>query len=632
MAKALPRTTDADIELKKQAFKNAIDDFKNNLGELSETTRGTIFGFIKNRNELVSNAKTVFAEGLKDKLLGLDKKKNENENLIKNSFLTQLLTGKRFIERQLPDDSDDIQRKSLDDSPVMPKSDFSSDNKNLSILDYSPTLVQIEENTKSLVGIFKDSNVDIVSALTNLNSTNIKANELNEQALWNSEVKVKQDAESLKESKNQMKKSNIKNSKIDIKSIPNGGLIGEMMGEILGSSLFLFLSSGKLKKIIGGKLATKAVGKLALRGAGIAGSITAMAMDGIAGANLADEFGTTKVSGAIGGVLAGSDKGILGAMMNMGKWATMGATIGSFVPVVGTFVGGLLGAAFGGLMSLIGAEKIAKFTDSIGGFIGEYIDNLINKFKEFFTWDSDKSVISNVLDKANILGDIFLPGLNVIKNLISDEIKDSIFNFGKKIVNWIKGLFRSDDMDTHAQISKDEIVALKEKEKIIKSSKKLGIDENIINRFEESGDATEIKSAILEVKNTGNWRESKRATKVLDSVNDFDTINNKIKKIKDTKNANELAESAELDKRINDAIKNIDNAAESDNRFNRTRELSNAKDNYEMQKNMGINSVSNETNVVTTTNNTAATIISPQYSPYNLDNTILNDRYYLNGF
>jgi hypothetical protein len=120
--------------------------------------------------------------------------------------------------------------------------------------------------------------------------------------------------------------------------------------------------------------------------AAIAGGIALMVKDGMAGVEKSEEWGTSKVSGALGGILGGVDKGFKGAMANMGKWALIGAGIGSIVPVIGTLVGGLIGAVVGAILGWIGGERIAKFFDGVGKWVSEKW----NTIKEFpgKIWDA----------------------------------------------------------------------------------------------------------------------------------------------------------------------------------------------------------------------------------------------------
>ena len=83
----------------------------------------------------------------------------------------------------------------------------------------------------------------------------------------------------------------------------------------------------------------KALGKIAPWAMILAGLSMAIE-DGITGWMKAESWGTSKVSGFLGGFFGGAAKGgIKNAFKNAGKWALIGAGIGTLVvPVVGTMV------------------------------------------------------------------------------------------------------------------------------------------------------------------------------------------------------------------------------------------------------------------------------------------------------
>jgi antitoxin component of MazEF toxin-antitoxin module len=78
----------------------------------------------------------------------------------------------------------------------------------------------------------------------------------------------------------------------------------------------------------------------------------------------AEDWGTSTVSAAVAGFIAGDGEGGLqNAFANAGKWALMGAGVGSVVPVVGTLAGGIVGAALGGIFGWVGAANWAVDID-----------------------------------------------------------------------------------------------------------------------------------------------------------------------------------------------------------------------------------------------------------------------------
>lgn len=182
-----------------------------------------------------------------------------------------------------------------------------------------------------------------------------------------------------------------------LKSIPILGtflrgfsLLGKSFGKNAlgkGGSIGKFFKSGATKT------AFKAMGPMM-----IVTSLFEMAIDGIKAFFKSKEWGTSKISSVLGGFLGGaSEGGLKNAFSSMGKWALLGAGIGSVVPVVGTIAGGLIGGAIGLIFGGIGGKNIAKGFDFIwrwfkNTFIPSFLEMLddlfaISKFKEIFKGD-----------------------------------------------------------------------------------------------------------------------------------------------------------------------------------------------------------------------------------------------------
>lgn len=159
------------------------------------------------------------------------------------------------------------------------------------------------------------------------------------------------------------------------------GLLGGKMGGkgLIGSMFAKLLPSGAPK-------ALAAAGPMVA----LIGGIVWMAIDGFRGWMQSGEWGTSKVSGAIGGMMGGMDSGFKGAMKNMGKWALIGAGIGSVVPVVGTLIGGLIGAAIGGILGWIGGENIAKAMDAVGEWFTKQYEKAVQFVTDFLEGDAEE--------------------------------------------------------------------------------------------------------------------------------------------------------------------------------------------------------------------------------------------------
>lgn len=180
-----------------------------------------------------------------------------------------------------------------------------------------------------------------------------------------------------------------------------GGMM--MLGKMLVG--FLFGKEGILRR--GLKFAFKKAGGLVLKGlkgsgkllakgfttvgGRLLGGIVALAIDGLLGYFESDEWGVTKGAGAIGGMLGGTfENRALNMFANAGKWALIGATIGSFVPVIGTAIGGAVGALLGAVLGYFGGERIAKATDELGKSIEEsweaFKDGWVNIMDSIVLW------------------------------------------------------------------------------------------------------------------------------------------------------------------------------------------------------------------------------------------------------
>ena len=194
--------------------------------------------------------------------------------------------------------------------------------------------------------------------------------------------------------------------------------IGHKLDELMGKEdkekkmeTIKELLGGKLKGLFGGMkgVGAKIGGLLTNPITWIVSGLIWMAIDAIRGVFKAKEWNTSKVSAGIGGALGGMDSGFKGAFKNMGKWALIGAGIGSFFPVVGTLAGGLIGAAIGGILGAIGGKRLAKGFDAIGRWFRdvfftsfmEILDDLFNisKFKEIFQGEGGigKKIINTIL-------------------------------------------------------------------------------------------------------------------------------------------------------------------------------------------------------------------------------------------
>lgn len=125
------------------------------------------------------------------------------------------------------------------------------------------------------------------------------------------------------------------------------------------------------------------------------GSAIAKVGDVVAAQDWTEDMGATdsKLANSIGAALGGDvTGGLINSLKNASKmggtFALIGAGIGSFIPVVGTLAGALIGGALGivvgGILGFFGGGRIAKFMDSIGTFVSETYENMVQGIKDFF--------------------------------------------------------------------------------------------------------------------------------------------------------------------------------------------------------------------------------------------------------
>ena len=156
--------------------------------------------------------------------------------------------------------------------------------------------------------------------------------------------------------------------------------------KMAGSLALKGLSAGATKGAITSLLAKSGIGAV-LGPMAILGGVLLAVKDGIAGIDMAKEIGVDKFSGFIGGLFGGLDSGFSGMFSNMGKFALIGAGIGSFIPVVGTLIGGAIGALIGGVLGYIGGERIARAVQKITDMIKNFFTESILKVKDFLGID-----------------------------------------------------------------------------------------------------------------------------------------------------------------------------------------------------------------------------------------------------
>jgi hypothetical protein len=209
----------------------------------------------------------------------------------------------------------------------------------------------------------------------------------------------------------------------------------------------------KLSKMLSGFGIKGGMGKIfgnLLKGGAIAliiGGLVWAGINAFQGWVASQKWGTSKISGAIGGFLAGTDSGWKGAFKNFGKWALIGAGTGFLVAgPVGAIVGGLIGASVGAILGFIGGETIAKGVDKLksdmttlwkdgeikwyqklAGSVWLLFDGFLNAFSTF--WATIPTMIYSIFEKDKKKQKMFMQ--------ISKEVFKFLGNIGYFMVGWI---------------------------------------------------------------------------------------------------------------------------------------------------------------------------------------------------
>lgn len=197
-----------------------------------------------------------------------------------------------------------------------------------------------------------------------------------------------------------------------------GGFISTMLGVLGGNylSTILIRYLGPLARGLGVASVAALVG----------GAIALRVSEGIAGWLKGPEWGTSRISAAIGGFLGGTGKNAtLRIFSSMGSFALLGAKMGSMaVPGYGTVIGGIVGAMLGGLVGWMGGAKLTQWFDEFGFWIKETFTNGIEAIKIVFTnmWDTIKSMFLDVSDGIDIIKVGILDWIsNMLKNIMKND-------------------------------------------------------------------------------------------------------------------------------------------------------------------------------------------------------------------
>lgn len=157
-------------------------------------------------------------------------------------------------------------------------------------------------------------------------------------------------------------------------------------------------------------------------------------IDGIKGMFRKD-WGGNKLTRFISGFLAGSDGGIKNMFEQMGKWAGLGAVVGSVVPGLGTLIGGAIGLVLGGILGIIGGNRITKAFSAVGKWFSETVGPF---FKDLGIkiWEGVKAI-------GNAVYEFFKPGLQFFASIGESAYEHFIKPFYEGVLAPIGNFFKT---------------------------------------------------------------------------------------------------------------------------------------------------------------------------------------------
>lgn len=240
------------------------------------------------------------------------------------------------------------------------------------------------------------------------------------------------------------------------------------------------------------------------------------------------------IKNAFKGYQEGGIKGLLKAVFkpdtifsSMGNYAVMGATLGSFIPGIGTIVGGILGAVSGLVMGLFRAGHL----DGIINWMGEFWDKTVIFIKEVFE-DFMYSVKQIFLSLKIFFTDKIMRNIELglvkykqtMKKIYVDTPLDILKSMGLKI----------QEIFTNVKITLFESIKNILSSKIFKFLP--GID-NMISSIDNK--INESEEALNEIEKIRKDNEEKKLKRELEYSKEMEEVNEKydkaIKSLEDSK-------------------------------------------------------------------------------------------------
>ena len=210
------------------------------------------------------------------------------------------------------------------------------------------------------------------------------------------------------------------------------GLGAYVAGKLLPSIMTLAF------KVPTGGIGGKVVGYAALA-AWAMGSAIQMVGDIVAAQDWTEGMGATdsKLANSIGGALGGDiSGGFVNSIKNASKFgglfAATGAALGTLVfPGVGTLagalIGGAIGIAVGGILGFFGGGRIAKFMNSIGTFVSESYEKMVQGVRDFFVDREITGPVGESYTQRSAVGEV-IDRFKADFKLMGEQMSDFLYD------------------------------------------------------------------------------------------------------------------------------------------------------------------------------------------------------------
>ena len=218
---------------------------------------------------------------------------------------------------------------------------------------------------------------------------------------------------------------------LGLTAVGKSGKIAGLLKKIPGVSKALSIAT-KARGLFGAGLAMS--GKLLGKATPFLGIVSAL-MDGVSGAQMADQMGLSKTSSFIGSALSGTFKSKIANII------VQALAFGGAGGVVGGPIGAIVGALIGGISGAIGKENIAKFLDSVGSMAVNMYEGLKKDFKQSLViiQNMGTNIYEAFVGFGPFVKDKVVDGIDVLKKTIV-EVSDWMSKTIKEFWDYLKSM------------------------------------------------------------------------------------------------------------------------------------------------------------------------------------------------